>query len=71
MDAVKNCTTGELFLNVKSKTPRFKAGAELAHKVNMVDVNFNQEFEGEALVTDLKLHLQVHDCAVNVRPIVK
>ena len=69
MDAVKNCATGELILNMKTKHPRFKAGAELSSKVNLVDVTFNQEHEGDFLVTDLKLHFQTQECVA--LPIVK
>jgi hypothetical protein len=71
MDTLKNCVTGELMLNVKSKTPRFKAGAELSNKVNLVDVTFNQEHQGDLLISDLKLHLQMQECTAGVRPILK
>jgi hypothetical protein len=69
MDATKNCATSDLIVNLKTGVRRFKAGAELSSKVNMVDVNFNQELVGETLVTDLKLHLQVKECAA--LPIIK
>jgi hypothetical protein len=71
MEAIKNCATGELILNVKSKTPRFKAGADLSTHVNLVDVTFNQEHQGDFLLTDLKLHLQMQECTAGVRPILK
>lgn len=71
MDTLKNCVIGELILNVKSKTPRFKAGAELSNKVNLVDVTFNQEHQGDLLVSELKLHLQMQECTEGVRPILK
>jgi hypothetical protein len=71
MEAVKNCANGELILNVKSKRPRFKAGAELSTHVNLVDVTFNQEHQGDFLMTDLKLHLQMQECTAGSRPILK
>lgn len=69
MEAIKNCATSDLIINLKKGVRRFKAGTELTSSVNLVDVNFNQELVGETLVTDLKLHFQVKECAP--LPIVK
>jgi len=63
--AVKHdCATSDLILNVKSRRPKFKAGAELSKSVNLVDLDWDESVEGEHLVLDLKLHLRTEGCIV-------
>ena len=63
--AVKHdCATSDLILNVKSRRPRFKAGADLSKAVNLVDLDWDESIEGEHMVLDLKLHLRSEGCIV-------
>lgn len=62
---VKNdCASRDLILNLKSRTPKFKAGADLSKSVNLVDLDWNETIEGESAVLDLKLHLRSEGCIV-------
>ena len=63
--AVKHdCATSDLVLNVKTRRPKFKAGAELSKSVNLVDLDWDETLEGESTVLDLKLHLRSEGCIV-------
>ena len=63
--AVKHdCATSDLVLNVKTRRPKFKAGAELSKSVNLVDLDWDESLEGESIVLDLKLHLRSEGCIV-------
>jgi hypothetical protein len=54
------CTNSDFLLNVKKKTVRFKAGAELSSSVNKMDVNVIQELDEkfETLVVSISLGQQ-------------
>lgn len=54
----ENSSTSDLILevNVKRK-PRFKAGAELTSKVNLVAVDFQHELEEDQEVLGIRLSL--------------
>ena len=70
--AVKNdCTSRDLILNVKSRTPRFKAGADLSKSVNLVDLDYNSEVHDNFELMELKLVLRSEDCGIGLPPVVK
>ncbi|MEY3498679.1 MAG: hypothetical protein RL308_348 [Bacteroidota bacterium] len=54
------CTNSNLILNVKKKTIRFKAGAELSSSVNKMDVDVIEELDDkfETLVVSISLGQQ-------------
>lgn len=54
------CTNSDLILNVRKKTIRFKAGAELSSNVNKmnVDVTEEQDDKYESLTVSLSLGQQ-------------
>lgn len=54
------CTNSNLILNVKKKTIRFKAGAELSSSVNKMDVDVIEELDEkfETLVVSISLGQQ-------------
>jgi hypothetical protein len=63
-----NCTTkcqkSDLIINVtKKNSPRFKAGAELSGKVNIMNVVFNEEIGENFEQLEIKLHLSSEACA--------
>jgi hypothetical protein len=63
-----NCTTkcqkSDLIINVtKKNNPRFKAGAELSGKVNIMNVVFNEEIGENFEQLEIKLHLSSEACA--------
>ena len=63
--AVKHdCAESDLVLNVQTRRPKFKAGAEITKSVNLVDLDWNETLEGDSLVLDLKLHLRSEGCIV-------
>ncbi len=59
------CTDSNLILNVKKKTVRFKAGADLSSSVNKMDVNVfeDKDEKFETLEVQIKLTNQV--CSEN------
>lgn len=70
--AVKSeCTSRDLVLNLKSRTPKFKAGADLSKSVNLVDLDYNSEVHENYEVLELKLHLRSEDCGPGLPPMVK
>jgi len=54
------CTNSNLILNVKKKTVRFKAGADLSSSVNKMDVDVIEELDEkfETLVVSISLGQQ-------------
>ena len=54
------CTNSNLILNVKKKTVRFKAGADLSSSVNQMDVDVIEELDDkfETLVVSISLGQQ-------------
>jgi hypothetical protein len=54
------CTNSNLILNVRKKTIRFKAGAELSSSVNKMDVEVIEELDEkfETLVVSISLGQQ-------------
>ncbi|NBW59627.1 MAG: hypothetical protein EBR41_03535 [Crocinitomicaceae bacterium] len=60
------CTNSNLILNVKKKTVRFKAGADLSSSVNKMDVDVIEELDDkfETLVVSISLGQQ--QCAKEI-----
>ena len=54
------CTNSNLILNVKKKTVRFKAGADLSSSVNKMDVDVIEELDDnfETLIVSISLGQQ-------------
>jgi hypothetical protein len=59
------CTNSDLILNVRKKTIRFKAGADVSSSVNKMDVNVfeDKDEKFETLEVQIKLTNQV--CSEN------
>lgn len=57
-----DCTQRDLIVNLKQRTPRFKAGSDLSTHVNLVDIDWNSDVVGEHEVLELKLHLRTQNC---------
>jgi hypothetical protein len=55
------CTNSDLILNVRKKTIRFKAGADVSSSVNKMDVNVleDKDEKFETLEVQIKLTNQV------------
>ena len=64
-----NCTSRDLVLNLKSRTPKFKAGADLSKSVNLVDLDYNSEVHEDHEVLELKLQLRSEDCGQGLPPL--
>ena len=60
------CTNSNLILNVKKKTVRFKAGADLSSSVNKMDVDVIEELDDkfETLVVSISIGQQ--QCAKEI-----
>jgi hypothetical protein len=62
-DVKNDCAKGELIVSVKTRRPRFKAGADLSKTVNSVGLDWNENHSDEFLELELKLHLKSEECA--------
>ena len=61
---MEKCTQSDLQVNVKSRrSPRFKAGSDLSAKVNLVDVDFNEELNDDHELFEVKISLSSKQCA--------
>ena len=61
----ERCKKSDLVVNVRSsRRPRFKAGSELSGKVNMVEVDFNEEANETSELVGLKIKLTSEACGV-------
>ena len=59
-----NCKKSDLIINVtKRDVRRFKAGAELSGKVNIMNVVVNEEVGENFEQLEIKLHLSSEACA--------
>jgi hypothetical protein len=57
------CKKSDLIINVtKRDVRRFKAGAELSGKVNIMNVEFNEEIGENFEQLEIKLHLSSEMC---------
>lgn len=60
---MENCKKSDLILNVRKKdVRRFKAGAELSGKVNIMDVDFNEEVNETSELIEVKIKLSSESC---------
>ena len=59
-----NCKKDDLLLIVKRRNiSRFKAGAELSGKVNIMNVEVNEEIGEDFQEMEIRLHLSSEACA--------
>ncbi len=61
------CTNSDLILNVRKKTIRFKAGADLSSSVNLMDVNVFEDKDDKFETLEVKINLTSKRC--NQEPI--
>lgn len=55
----KDCKTKEWDIKLKAKkSPRFKAGSELADKVNKMSVDINEEADENSVTTDVDMEIE-------------
>jgi hypothetical protein len=57
------CTNSDFELNVKKKTIRFKAGAELSSSLNKMDVDVNEDITDEVHELKITLVLRSERCS--------
>lgn len=57
------CTNSDFELNVKKKSVRFKAGAELSSIVNKMDVDLVEDITDEVHELKIKLFLKSERCS--------
>lgn len=63
-NCTNKCQKSDLIINVTKKdVRRFKAGAELSGKVNIMNVVFNEEIGENFEQLEIKLHLSSEACA--------
>ena len=56
------CTNSNLILNVKKKTVRFKAGADLSSSVNLMDVNVIEDNDDKFETLEVQIKLTSERC---------
>ena len=56
------CTNSNLILNVKKKTVRFKAGADLSSSVNLMDVNVLEDKDDKFETLEVQIKLTSERC---------
>ena len=61
------CTNSNLILNVKKKTVRFKAGADLSSSVNRMNVDVFEDRDERFETLEVKINLTSEKC--NQEPI--
>lgn len=60
----EQCTKSDLTVQVRaSRKPRFKAGSDLSSKVNLVEVDFNEEITDDMELVEVKLTLSSQSCS--------
>jgi hypothetical protein len=63
-NCAEKCKKSDLIINVTKKdVRRFKAGAELSGKVNLMNVTVNEESGEDFDQIEIKLHLSSEACA--------
>lgn len=63
----KTCQTDDLMVNLKAtRRPRFKAGAELSGRVNIMDVHVDQEIRDDFEAIEIKIRLSTETCVPTV-----
>ncbi len=62
---MENCKKSDLILSVRKRdVRRFKAGAELSGKVNIMEVDFNEEVNDTSEFLEVKIKLTSETCEV-------
>jgi hypothetical protein len=56
------CTDSNLILNIKKKTVRFKAGADLSSSVNLMDVNVFEDNDDKFETLEVQIKLTSERC---------
>ena len=63
-NCAESCKKSDLIVNVKARNiGRFKAGAELSGKVNIMSVEVNEEIGDDFQDLEIRLHLSSEVCA--------
>ncbi len=60
------CTNSNLILNVRKKTIRFKAGAELSSSVNKMDVEVIEELDEKFETLGVSISLGQQQCTKEI-----
>jgi hypothetical protein len=60
------CTNSNLILNVRKKTIRFKAGAELSSSVNKMDVEVIEEMDEKFETLGVSISLGQQQCTKEI-----
>jgi hypothetical protein len=58
------CTNSDFELNVKKKSVRFKAGAELSSRVNKMDVDLVEDFTDTHEILGISIVMRSEKCAI-------
>ena len=59
---MENCSKNDLILNVRKKSVRFKAGAELSSSVNLMDVSVTEDTTDTHDILEVALVLTNKQC---------
>lgn len=59
---MENCSKNDLILNVRKKSVRFKAGAELSSSVNLMDVSVTEDATDTHDILEVALVLTNKQC---------
>ena len=62
---MENCSKNDLILNVRKKSVRFKAGAELSSSVNLMDVSVTEDASDTHDILEVALVLTNKQCEQN------
>ncbi len=60
------CTNSDFVLNVKKKSVRFKAGAELSSSVNKMDVDLVEDFTDTHEILGISIVMRSEKCIQKV-----
>lgn len=63
-NCIENCQKNDLIVNLKARNVgRFKAGADLSGKVNLMNVEVTEQHTEEVQEVEIRLHLSSETCA--------
>ena len=60
------CTNSDLILNVRKKSIRFKAGADVSSSVNKMDVNVSEDKDEKFETLEVQIRLINESCPQNL-----
>ena len=60
------CTNSDLILNVRKKSIRFKAGADVSSSVNKMDVNVSEDKDEKFETLEVQIRLSNESCTQNL-----